>query len=118
MALTDMLKEVVNLARKINNIELYQKIIELQMEFVSLIDENQRLRDEVATLKDKFDIHGDLQAGKNSYWRLKGARLDGPFCTCCWDTHRNLVRLHEQPSGPQYTQCPSCKSYAKVNGPL
>jgi len=39
----------------------------------------------------------------------KNKKLDGPFCTCCWDNNKKTIRM--KPCGnPAYFDCPKCKN--------
>ncbi len=44
----------------------------------------------------------------NSYWFGK----DGPFCSACWDTKDDKVRLHKMHYG--YAACPAGKGHPNV----
>lgn len=101
MGIIDTLKETVGLIQKVDNIELYKRMLELQTQAVSLVDENK-------ALKEKITTRDELTFKKNSYWRGD----DGPFCSPCWDKDNHLVRLHLAPKHSASPQCPVCHHYA------
>lgn len=99
MGILDTLKETVSLMQKIDNVDLYRRMLELQTQVMALFEENRSLKEQLAT-------RAQLTFKKNAYWMND----DGPFCSRCWDTEGKLVRLHlRQECIPH---CPSCKHLA------
>jgi len=109
MGILDEVKSVVGTIQKIDNIELYKQILDLQAEIMKLVEENSSLKGEIASLKDKFAVREQLIFAKNAYWLpAEGGRKTGPLCTNCWDVRRQVVRMHfDKETG--YGQCPTCK---------
>jgi hypothetical protein len=70
MGIIENVKEAVGLVQKIDNIDLYRKILDLQAEVMALVQEN-------TELKQKARIAQDLVFRDNSYWR----NSEGPFCS-------------------------------------
>jgi len=109
-----MVKEVVELVRKYNDLPLYQKIVELQGavvelsgERIGLADKLQQAERRIAQLEEALRVTKVLRVGIDSYWTEDG---DGPFCIGCWDTKRSLVRLVRSPGVMVFHTCPSCKT--------
>lgn len=107
MSLYELAKDAVTLARQADNIELTQKILDLQSHALEMQEENRRLRERVGELEAAARTDQGLESRDNAYWRGE----KGPFCTACWDTRSQLVRLHESGSGR--LACPSCKAVAR-----
>src|SRR5688572_8601623 len=102
MGILDTLKDAVGLMQKVDNIDLYKRMLELQTQVVSLVEENR-------LLKEKLGTREQLRFEKNAYWM----KDNGPFCSNCWDTKANLVRLHvAQANSVTSPQCPACHQYA------
>ena len=102
MGVLDTLKEAVGLMQKVDNIELYKRMLELQSQVVTLVEENRALNERLVT-REK------LSFSKNAYW-LDDA---GPFCSSCWDKEGKLVRLHgASKDSAGSPQCPVCRHYA------
>jgi hypothetical protein len=93
MSVIDTAKEAVMLVQKIDNIELYKKILDLQSDALKLVEENGKLEGEIQELEEAFKIKDTLLFEDNHYY-IKEPK-DGPFCTLCWDKERKLVRLHK-----------------------
>jgi hypothetical protein len=99
MSIIDNVKEAVTLVQRIDNLDLYRKILDLQAEVMALVEENN-------DLKRKLQIAEDLVFRENSYWRRSG---EGPFCCRCWDAESKLIRLIVQ--GGFKPKCPNCGNF-------
>jgi hypothetical protein len=95
MSVIDTAKEAVMLVQKIDNIELYRKILDLQSDALKMVEENGKLKEEIKELEKAFQIKDQLIFENNHYYVLKDDSKDGPYCTYCWDKDRKLVRLHK-----------------------
>lgn len=107
MGILDTAKEAVQLVQKIDNIELYKQILDLQSEALKLVEEHGVLKGRIKDLEDKFVIKEQLLHKENAYWISidDGTSRDireGPFCVHCWDKDQKLVRLHH---GTRYWWC-------------
>ena len=87
MGLVENIKETAKLIQKIDNLDLYKRILDLQSEVMELVDENRRLKEELR-------VNTELTFDKNAYWIGTGKPREGPFCSCCWDGSGKLIRLH------------------------
>jgi regulator of replication initiation timing len=121
MAILDEIKSVASIIQKIDNIELYQKILNLQGNIMEVLEENTKLKSEIVSLKNTLEIKKALRFERDAYWIEKPAtektspRIeDGPFCPCCWDTKKQLVRMLLS-GNPNYSHCPSCKITVNIN---
>lgn len=94
MNIIDTVKEVVSIAQKIDNIELYKQILSLQSDVLKLVDENTKLKQEIATFKETAKIKAALRFQNGEYFQKKeDDSEDGPFCQICWDVDQRLARL-------------------------
>jgi hypothetical protein len=96
VGLYEMFKDVVTVAQKAGNIELMNKLMDVQMEMVRLTEENRDLRTHIRELEEQRTIEGQLTFRNNQCWRRQpnGAE-EGPFCPTCWDVDKRLVHLAE-----------------------
>lgn len=95
MGLLDNAKEAVQLVQKIDNIELYRKILDLQADALKMVEENATLKNQIKSLEEKLKIKDSLTFENNDYWiKREDGSKDGPFCTHCWDREQKLVRLN------------------------
>ena len=113
MGILDEVKSLASTIQKIDNIELYRQILDLQGEVLKVVEENASLRKQVADLSEKMRISGELRFDRDVYW-VDDA---GPYCTRCWDTTKQLVRLLKC-GNPAFSQCPTCKYPIKLNPEL
>lgn len=107
MSIIDDVKSVVNAIQKIDNVEAYRKILDLQGEVIDLVQENRDLQQSLTELAKKLDIRGDLLFRDDAYYTSDG---DGPFCSGCWDSEKKIIRLHEVHTVGLSFKCPLCKT--------
>jgi hypothetical protein len=98
MGALETLKETIGLIQKVDNIDLYRRMLDLQTQVHALIDENR-------ALKETLSRREGLTFSKNAYWMGE----DGPFCSPCWDGKATLVRLHLQKGF--HPRCPNCGTH-------
>ncbi|MDP1796960.1 MAG: hypothetical protein Q8K78_05745 [Planctomycetaceae bacterium] len=104
------------LAQKVANLDLQEAVVELRtelvnvkMELVNLLEENSRLKIELATILTEQPETMKIGEYK-MYFTETG---DGPFCTSCFDVRGLKVRVPEGPPTfrPIYRyRCPECKA--------
>ncbi len=94
MGILDTAKDAVQLVQKIDNIELYKQILDLQSEAIKLVEENISLKNQNRALQEQLKVKDSLTFENNGYWIQKENTKEGPFCTHCWDKNKELVRKH------------------------
>jgi hypothetical protein len=111
------LKEIAKLAEKTKDKELNQRVLELQQslmtantQLLELSSENQTLRGRVSELEQAAKYDGQLEYEESVYWKVAdGKRIDGPFCTVCWDSRRSPRPIHLTPGATKGTYgCDVC----------
>lgn len=68
-----------------------------------------KLESEIRDLKEKLKIKGEIFFEKNACWLKKeNAKLEGPFCSGCWDNEdkKQLIHLHQVREN--VWRCPLC----------
>lgn len=108
MNIIDNAKDIADLIRKIGNVELYRKIVDLQGEIVSLSTEKLRCEQENAALRERLELKGAMKF-RFPYYYQDGDQ--NPYCRVCWETKGIAVHLdHGEPWNPGNTQrlCQSC----------
>lgn len=109
MAIFDELKSVANVLKEADKIPQYQQILEVLEKLLEMQKHVVDLEVENKGLKDKLEIQRSLIFENNAYWINKDGKKDGPYCSCCWDDDRKVIRM--QPShNPAYFSCPKCKN--------
>ena len=109
MSIIDNAKEIADLVKKVGDIDLYRKIVELQAEVVQLSTRNFELEKKAKDLED--DLHRKQSL---AHVRLIYYADDDPipFCPRCWEIDNKLIHLF----GPvkvtdpavQFWQCLVC----------
>ena len=110
MGIVDDVKAVAKTVQQIGNIELYQKILDLQSEIMEVVEENQSLKRRITELEEESRIRSELIVQDDCYWIPQDSgHPDGPYCTNCWDVRGDLVRMWKS-ANPEYSSCPNCKN--------
>jgi hypothetical protein len=110
VAVREYFKDVWDLAKKAQSVELEKKLLDIQAEFNALQAEHTSQAERIRELEREKDISAELTFRYPMYYRSRpGGREDGPFCARCWDVDRRLVRarIFESAGGPQ-PQCKQC----------
>lgn len=107
MSVVDNLKDIVSLVKKIDNIELNRRIVNLESEVFDLIRENRDLNDKVEELKTLFAISKKM-IFKSPFYYTEGDEI--PYCPKCWETEKKAIHLlvEDVAAGLRY-DCPNCK---------
>lgn len=114
MALTSTIKDIALLAGKIDNIELTNKVVELQTQLLELIETNASLKERIRNLEASDTSDQSFVFKNNLYWKKvdgKGSDVQiNPFCPKCKDGENKQVRLHREENYDKTLkwQCPCC----------
>jgi len=108
MGIIDHAKDIAELIKKYNDVELYQKIIDLRDEIFELRENNLNLKGKIKALKKEKKINEKIVFEKPYYWIKDGEKKDGPYCQKCFDDNKKLIRLQERKNGHWY--CLVCKN--------
>ena len=118
MGIIENLKTAVGLAKKIGSIEVQQKLIDVQGEALDRIEKNRTLRERVVALEGELNTKKSLQFRNTFYWTTADdGHEEGPFCSHCYDSGRNLIHLHPINNGRAYG-CPACGLVRMRDGAL
>jgi len=110
MGIIENAKDAVKLVQKIDNIELYRKILDLQAEAFELIEQSKLKDEKIDKLKKALKVKGKMVCKDSAYYLTddKGKIIDGPFCTKCFDTDQDTIRIVAHTTGGQ-VKCLKCK---------
>ena len=109
MGAIDNVKEIVKIVGKLDNIDLYRKILDLQSEVMALTQANQELTGKVRELDEKL-LQVDKMTFRFPFYYAEGD--DVPYCPRCWEGNKKAIHYPEPligEFGPIYT-CLECKS--------
>lgn len=96
MSLIDTAKDIYELAKKGATLELQERLVRIREEALSLQEENLSLRQKVADLEGKLKTQDSLHFDGSLYWLIDDeGQQQGPYCQCCYDVDRRMVRLQD-----------------------
>jgi len=106
-------KEIAELVKKLGDVELYRKIVELEGEIIELTRENHSLEIRVQDLTSTLTVAEQL-AFKEPFYYAEGDLV--PFCSQCWETDKIAVHVVSIFKGSDSRwDCPKCKQMYLVN---
>lgn len=112
MGIIDNAKDIAELIKKMGNMELYEKIIDLRDEIFSLREENLQQKEEINKLNNLLNVKQKVFYAAPYYWAtIDGGKKAGPFCQKCYDTDKSLIRLQDCKRG--VWKCLSCQSVVR-----
>jgi hypothetical protein len=107
MGIIDNVKDIAELIKKYDNVELYQKIIDLRDEIFELKEDNLKLKEKIKSLEEEKKINEKMIFELPFYWLKDGEKKDGPYCQKCYDDNKKLIRLQDLKNG--FWACLVCK---------
>lgn len=123
MRFIDNLKEAIKIVQKLDNIELYQKILDLQADGLNisseLIEKDKKINDlenEIKDYKEKLRFKKKLVFKRSLYYEQdeKGDLINPPYCPKCWEAEQKPIHIIVDPSTKR-SVCPNCKNNYDVN---
>lgn len=85
--LVQLYKDAKDLATGAHNLQLHDKLLQLQVAMYEMLDENRELRTENHELKNEKIISSEIERKDNAYYH----NGKGPYCTTCYDSSKKLV---------------------------
>lgn len=116
----DIMKKLKEVNEKTKDAEIKMLIADLGIElaelkcsFADLLDENRELKDQIKELSSKKE---ETLIIKNGLYYRKNE--DGPFCTGCYDSKKEVIRLTTW--GVNSYKCPVCSAqlYTTLRRPI
>lgn len=105
MGIVDNVKEVADLVKKMGDVELYRKIIELEEQVFSLNRTNREQEDEIAALHMRLSFSSSLTYKSPFYYADEDPV---PFCPKCWESESKAIHLV---GWDRNFECPQCYHY-------
>lgn len=94
MAFYDAFKDVIDIAQKADNIDLYRKLLDLSRDALDLQNEVYRLSEENEQLKKKLLEEQTVVRHKDeNYITLKDDEQQIQYCSTCWGSDHKLIQL-------------------------
>lgn len=110
MGIIDNAKEIASLVKKIGDIELYKKIVELESEIIELTREKRLFEEKLAGITLSQAIIETLHFETPFYTNADGSEL---FCARCIEADRqafHVAKTGELDMKRRVYFCPQCKS--------
>jgi hypothetical protein len=86
------LKQIAELVKKYNDLELMKQIVDLQNQLFDSQREKLQLEKALADLKAQLDVRQKLHMrGPNNYFYMDGD--DVPLCPLCWERDQKVIHL-------------------------
>ena len=108
MGVIDTLKDVMSIAQKVDNIDLYRKLLDLNIQALDMQSEIANLKEENAKLKRKQDLSASIKRHKEAFITMEGEEPMLRYCSHCWDADEKLVQLLCDEDTGSF-ECPHCK---------
>ena len=108
MGFYDAFKDVLNMAQKADNIDLYRQLLDLSAQALGMQEEIVRLKAENKELKSQKDIEDDIEYYVDPFITRKSDEKLIKYCAACWADKKKLLPL--QDFGENDYRCPLCKA--------
>ena len=99
----DLLKDLMQEAKKLKNQEMISLAMGLQSMFFEFKEENEKLKDEnkglkeeISKLKEPSIKEEDIKYYSAGFFTLKSEDNKLPYCSACWKTEKKVVPLSRQ----------------------
>ena len=103
----EAVRDIATVIDKLNDAELKHHLAAVRMEGALLVEENARLLQDLADLREQARIRQTVVYRDNVYWHRDGeAATEGPFCPRCLNGSDKAARMKD--SSDRWT-CHLCK---------
>jgi hypothetical protein len=107
-------KEVAELIKKFNDIELNRRILNLENEVLDLSRDKRRAEERAEQLERTLKFSKELKF-KAPFYYAEGDST--PYCPGCWESKRMAIHVAQHEQYMHLRQCPACKhSYDPTTG--
>lgn len=109
MGLYEGIKDVAKVVQKADNIELYQKLIDLSAQALDMQEEIIRLKEENNSLKNlnsiqvKVTKYNSYNYSGDPYITLNDDEKQIKYCARCFEVHGKLIQMNFR------NECPQCE---------
>lgn len=107
--LSSGIKNVAEIVKKADNLELYAVLLDLQSKALELQEENAKLKLQLADRSRIETLRARIIRHDQPFITLQGDEEHMLYCAHCWDSKEKLIQLNTEPSSAEFI-CPSCKN--------
>lgn len=93
MGFYDAFKDVLSVAQKADNIDLYRQLLDLYNQALDLKEENARLKNENAELRKAKNLEQRIVRHKQPFVSLANDEQRLPYCALCWAKENKLYQM-------------------------
>lgn len=108
MSIYDACKDIITIAQKADNLELYRQLLDLSAQALDLQEEVARLREENLALRKAKDISEKIIRHKEPVVTIEGDDKNLYYCSHCWDSENMLIQINCHRDGT--FNCAHCKN--------
>lgn len=115
MGVVENMKDVAELVKKFNDIDLNRRILNLENEVLDLSRDRRRAEEKIEELERTLKFKAELEFKEPFFW-IKGDTV--PYCPRCWEEKRLAVHVtysHKNSHG-EYWNCKSCDAHFTTHG--
>ena len=116
MGLYEAFKDVITVAQKADNVELYRQLLDLSAQALDMQAEIARLKEENTELKKRRDVASEIIRHDEPCVTLRNDNQNLFYCSHCWDSQQLLIQLNCHENGT--FECPHCKATGNYNNEL
>jgi len=110
MGVVENMKDVADIVKKFNDIDLNRRILTLENEVLDLSREKRRAEERIEELELALNLSKALVM-RGPFYYLEGDAI--PHCPACWEAKKIAIHLHHarrpMPVG-DVLYCPTCKT--------
>lgn len=110
MSLYEGFKDVISVAQKADNVELYKQLLDLSAEALDMQNQLYQLTQENIELKRQLsEEDAVIRHTEGNYITLLNDALEIQYCSTCWGKEHKLIQLREECEERKgLPRCPIC----------
>lgn len=116
MGMYEAFKDVISVAKKADNIELYRQLLDLSAQALDMQAEIAKLKEENAELKKRKDMASEIIRHKEPCITLRNDCQKLYYCSHCWDSQQMLIQINCHSDGT--FDCPHCQAKGNYDDQL
>ncbi len=114
MGLIGDIKDIGILIQKAGNIELYEKVLNIQAMAIDMQEELREIKEENAELRKNKDLEEQIERHDYPYITLKNCDKKIKYCAICWGKENNLIQMRFLESHNGHCSCANCKNLFNI----
>ena len=110
MAIYDFIKDAINIAQKVDNIDLIKKLLDIGQMALDLQNENAELKNKIEEYARAQKFEEDIVRHKQPYYTLKsdGEESNIYYCATCFGKENKKIQMISVNESKLW--CPACKT--------